>query len=52
MTDKEISELRRRLAPDKNNIPTICGRYINSKHETVAEFTTPFFTLGEEDAEK
>lgn len=52
MTDKEISELRRRLAPDKNNIPTICGRYINSKHETVAEFTIPFFTLGDEDAEK
>ncbi len=52
MTDKEIAELRRRIAPDKNNISTLCGRYVNSKHETVAEFTTPFFMLGDEDAEK
>ncbi len=52
MTDKEIAELRRRLAPEKNNISTLCGRYVNSKHETVAEFSTPFFMFSEEDAEK
>lgn len=52
MTDKEIAELRRRLAPEKNNITTLCGRYVNSKHETVAEFTTPFFMLNDEDSEK
>ena len=52
MTDKEIGEIRRRIAPDKNNITTIRGRYINSKHETVSEFSTPFFMLGDEDSEK
>ncbi len=52
MTDKEIGELRRRLAPEKHSIARICGRYVNSKHETVAEFAESFFLLPEEDSEK
>lgn len=52
MTDKEIGELRRRFAPEKNNITTLCGRYINEKHETIAEFTTPFFLLPDDVSEK
>ena len=52
MTDKEIAELRRRLQPDKNNITTLRGRYINMQKETVHEFKTPFFMLSEEEKEK
>ncbi len=52
MTDREIAELRRRLAPDKNNITTLRGRYINSKKETIHEWSTPFFMLSEEEKEK
>ncbi len=52
MTDREIAELRRRLAPDKNNISTLRGRYINEKKETIHEFSTSFFMLPEEEIEK
>lgn len=52
MIDKEIAELRRRLVPDKHNITTLCGRYINAQKETIHEFSTPFFMLPEEESEK
>lgn len=52
MTDKEIGELRRRLAPDKHNITTLRGRYVNANKETIHEFATPFFMLPEEESEK
>lgn len=52
MTDREIAELRRRLAPDKHNITTLRGRYINANKETIHEFSTPFFMLPEEESEK
>ncbi len=52
MTDKEIAELRRRLQPDKNNITTLRGRYINMQKETIHEFKTSFFMLSEEEKEK
>ena len=52
MTDKEIAELRRRLAPEKHNITTLRGRYINAQKETIHEFVTPFFMLPEEESEK
>lgn len=52
MTDKEIAELRRRLSPDKNNITTLRGRYINMQKETIHEFSTSFFMLPEEEIEK
>lgn len=52
MTDKEIAELRRRLVPDKHNITTLRGRYVNAQKETIHEFSTPFFMLPEEESEK
>ncbi len=51
MIDKETAELRRRLQPDKHNITMLRGRYVNEKRETIAEFSTPFFLLGEAEAE-
>ncbi len=52
MTDREIAELRRRLVVDKNNVTTLCGRYINMQKETIHEFSTPFFMLPQEEIEK
>ncbi len=52
MTDKEIAELRRRLIPDKHNITTLCGRYINMQKETIHEFSTSFYMLPQEEIEK
>lgn len=52
MTDREIAELRRRLAPEKHNITTLRGRYINMQKETIHEFSTPFFMLPQEESEK
>lgn len=52
MTDREIAELRRRLAPEKNNITTLRGRYVNEKKETIHEFSTSFYMLPEEEIEK
>lgn len=36
MNRKEISELRRRLSPDKNAIGHIYGCYVNTKKEIIA----------------
>ncbi len=52
MNEKETAELRRRLAPEKHNITTLCGRYINAQRETVCEFTRSFGLLPEEESEK
>ncbi|MBE6612064.1 MAG: DUF4317 domain-containing protein [Ruminococcaceae bacterium] len=52
MIDKEIAELRRRLNPDKNNIATLRGRYVNSQRETIHEFTESFALLPMEEIEK
>lgn len=52
MTDKEIAEIRRRIAPEKHNITAICGRYVNQNRETISEFSQPFFLLPEEESEK
>ena len=51
MTDKEISELRRRIAPDKHNISRLCGRYVNANRETVCEFAETFGLMPEDASE-
>lgn len=52
MTDREIAEIRRRLVQDKNNITTLCGRYINMQKETIHEFSTSFYMLATEEIDK
>ena len=52
MIDKEISEIRRRISPEKNNIETIRGRYINANRETICEFKSSFGLLTEDVIEK
>ena len=52
MIDKEISEIRRRISPEKNNIDIIRGRYINANRETICEFKSSFGLLTEDVIEK
>ena len=52
MNKKEIAEIRRRLAPDKNAIGNIYGCYVNTRREIIATFSRPLITLPQEEAEK
>ncbi len=52
MNEKEVSELRRRLRPEKNNITHIRGCYVNDKREVIALFDEPVLTMPSEEAER
>lgn len=52
MNVKEISEIRRRLSPDKNNISVIRGCYVNEKGEIISEFSQSLSMMPEDEAEK
>ena len=52
MNEKEISEIRRRFRPDKNNITHICGCYVNDKQEIVSEFNQSLALMPQEESEK
>lgn len=52
MNEKEISEIRRRFRPDKNNISHIRGCYVNEKREIVSEFNQSLGMMPQEEAEK
>ena len=51
MTEKEVSEIRRRFKNDKNNITRIRGCYISEKKEIVSEFNQSFLTMTESESE-
>ena len=38
MNEKEVSEIRRQINPDKTNITAICGCYVNDKKEILSTF--------------
>lgn len=52
MNEKEVSEIRRRFRPEKNNISNICVCYVNDKKEIVSEFTQSIHMMQEDEAEK
>ncbi|MFV0352626.1 MAG: DUF4317 domain-containing protein [Oscillospiraceae bacterium] len=52
MNEKEVSEIRRRYKPDKSNISTIRGCYVNENGEIVSEFNQPVSLMPEDEAEK
>ncbi len=52
MNEKEISELRRRLKPEKQNISHIRGCYVNEKREILSLFDQSLALLPEEESEK
>ncbi len=51
MNEKEVSELRRRLRPDKNNISHVCGCYVNDQREIVSLFSQSLTMMAQEEAE-
>ena len=52
MNKADISEIRRRLSPEKNNIDCIRGCYVDEKGEIISMFTHSLLTLPQEEAEK
>lgn len=47
MTTQDIRRLRRPLKPEKNNIVTVYGRYVNSRKEVISDFQEDLLTLTE-----
>lgn len=52
MTDREISEIRRSLTPEKNCITAVCGCYVNEKREIISTFRKSFGLMTEEESDK
>lgn len=51
MNEKEISEIRRRFRPEKNNITALRGCYVNSQGEIISEFNQSLALTPQEEAE-
>lgn len=52
MNTKEISELRRRLRPDRQNITHICGCYVSDRGEIISRFEQSLGLMPEDEKEK
>ena len=52
MNQKELNEIRRRLALDKNTITKIYGCYVNTDREIITTIEEPLTTLTESEAQK
>lgn len=51
MNDKEVSEIRRRFRPDKNNIRSIRGCYVNKEGEMISQLNQSLALMPQEEAE-
>lgn len=51
MNEKEISEIRRRLRPEKHNISHIYGCYVNEKKEVISVFDESVSLMPQDEAE-
>lgn len=52
MNDREISEIRRRMRPEKNNIGRIRGCYVNDNHTIISEFDQMLGLISNDEAEE
>ena len=52
MNDREISEIRRRLRPERNNIGRIRGCYVNDNHTIISEFDQMLGLISSDEAEE
>lgn len=52
MNKKEIAEIRRRFAPDRNAIDRVFGCYVNEKKEVVSTFSKPLMSFPQDEAER
>lgn len=51
VNEKEISEIRRRFRPDKNNITHVRGCYVNERQEIVSQFDQSLALMPQEESE-
>ena len=52
MNEREISEIRRRLRPKKNNIGRIRGCYVNENKSIISEFDQNLGLISSDEAEE
>ncbi len=52
MNDREISEIRRRMRPEKNNIGRIRGCYVNDNHTIISEFNQMLGMISNDESEE
>lgn len=52
MNKSELSEIRRRFNPEKNNITCIRGCYVNKKGEVISKFNRELLSMPQGEAEK
>ena len=52
MNRNEISEIRKRFNPDKNNIANIRGCYVDTRGEIISTFDRPVIAMPQEESEK
>ena len=52
MNQKELNEIRRRIAPGKNNIGRLYGCYVNYNKEIIAKFDESMGLMPEIELEK
>lgn len=52
MNEKEVAEIRRRFRPEKSNIISVRGCYVNEKREIVSDFTQSMALMPEDETEK
>jgi hypothetical protein len=52
MNRKEIAEIRRRFNPEKSNITSVRGCYVNEKREIISTFSQSLVLMPQEEAEK
>ena len=51
MNEKEVAEIRRRFNPQKTNITSVHGCYVNENREIVAKFNQPLAALTQDETE-
>lgn len=51
MNEKEIAEIRRRFQPEKTNITSVHGCYVNAQGEVVSQFTQSLASAPQEEME-
>ena len=52
MNEREIREIKRRFRPEKSNIPTIYGCFVNESRQIVAKFAQSILLSDMDESEK
>ena len=52
MNEREVREIKRRFRPEKSNIPTIYGCFVNESRQIVAKFSQSILLSDMDESEK